>query len=82
MTAAAVPVDKAFLGRWKSGRAWKTPENHKASHKATTTGVKGHSWAEKLAQRQKTGMEKALLAELKAAREERQQVQQALWGFA
>lgn len=37
-------------------------------------GVKGHSWAEKLAKRQKTQMEKALLDELKTAREEREQV--------
>lgn len=67
-------AEKTFLGRWRSGRAWKTPETLKASKKAATTGVKGHSWTEKMAQRQQAAVEKALLQGLREGREARQQV--------
>jgi hypothetical protein len=65
---------KTFLGRWRSGRVWKTPETLKASKKAATTGVKGHSWTEKMAQRQQVAAEKALMQELREGREAREQV--------
>lgn len=65
---------KTFLGRWRSGRVWKTPETLKASKKVVTTGVKGHSWTEKMAQRQQAAVEKALLQELREGREAREQV--------
>jgi len=41
---------------------------------AVTTGVKGKTWEEKTAQRQQVALERSLLAELKQARDSREQV--------
>lgn len=44
----------------------------RASKKVVTVGVLGHSWDQKMAQRQQAKMEKALLTEIRQERESRE----------